>query len=177
MFDFVKRRNGLLVDPFCIFPTHAKWSICINVVLLEEVLCSSVIPRNKITAPISPSAEVFSHARELLPISQIENTAAFASNWYYSELSSGFQKGVKVALEGVSTSENRLSDSLCAKRRRASDLGFPPREDTFWHFSPEDWVGAEVVCAITWWCKSVTERVKQCTSKTVSFPNVTLMER
>lgn len=29
-----------------------------------------------------------------------------------------------MALEGVSTSENRLSDSLCAKRRRASDWGF-----------------------------------------------------
>lgn len=35
---------------------------------LEDVLCFSIIPRNKITAPVSPYAEVFSHSRELLTI-------------------------------------------------------------------------------------------------------------
>lgn len=50
----------------CVFPTQVKWSICINMILLEGVLRFPIIPRNKITAPVSPSVEVFSHFRELL---------------------------------------------------------------------------------------------------------------
>lgn len=52
------------------------------------------------------------------------------------QLFTGFQKGVKGALEGVSPSENRLSESLCSKSRRASDVGFPPRDDVSWRFLP-----------------------------------------
>lgn len=47
----------------------------------------------------------------------------------------------------VSRSENRLSDSLCSKSRRASDFGFPPREDTSWLFVPRiEWDPKYCVC-------------------------------
>ena len=100
---------------------------------------------------------------------------ALVSNWYYLKLSRRFQKGVKVALEGVSRSENRLSDSLCSKSLRASDLGFPPWEDTSWCFDPR----------IEWDPKShlrydlkmrSTVRVKQGPFKIIAFPDCTLME-
>lgn len=47
----------------------------------------------------------------------------------------------------------------------------------FLALSPENWAGSGLLCAIPWWCKSTTVRVKQYTLKTMSFPDISLMER
>ena len=74
---------------------------------------------------------------------------AFVSNWYYWQLSSGFQKGVKVALGGVSHSENRLSNSLCSESLRPRDFGFPLREDTYFlTLSLKNWAGFVVLSVL-----------------------------
>ena len=119
------------MNNICIFSTLAKWSICIKVILWKMfyVFQSSLEIKSQLLSHLT--LKCFHTPGNCLPSPEYRIQWALVSNWYYSQLSSGFQKGVKVALERVSHCDNRLSDSLCSKSFRGSDFGFPPWEDMY----------------------------------------------
>ena len=137
-----------LVHNVCIFPSCAKWSICIKVILSEDVLCFSIIPRNKITAPVSPYAEMFSHFRELLAITWIWNSVGISFKMILLSAVYRISKRCQSGLRRCFSFWEQVEWFSLLQKPQGLRLWVSTKGRSFLVLSPENWVETKVLSVL-----------------------------